>query len=129
MASITVDFDKVTGHIKPMHAVGQPPFIGMDFSCFHYLKEARIPYSRLHDVGGRYGRNEFVDIPNIFRDFSADENDPASYDFEHTDYLLQKLYEQDCPPVFRLGVTIENDRLLGFSPKRIVPPLMGMPAR
>lgn len=70
-----------------------------------------------------------MDIPNIFRDFSADENDPASYDFEHTDYLLQKLYEQDCPPVFRLGVTIENDRLLGFSPKRIVPPLMGMPAR
>ena len=39
------------GNIKPMHAVGQPPFLGIDFSYIKYLQEANIPYSRLHDVG------------------------------------------------------------------------------
>ena len=43
MATVSVDFSKVIGKIKPMHAVGQPPFIGIDFSMFHYLKEAAIP--------------------------------------------------------------------------------------
>lgn len=119
---LKVDFNTVVGNIKPMHAVGQPPFHYMDFSCCAYLQQAGIPYSRLHDVGGKYGRNEFVDIPNIFRDFSADENDPASYDFEHTDYLIAQLYKYNCAPIFRLGVTIENDHLAGFKAQRIHPP-------
>ena len=122
MAQINVNFDKVTGKIKPMHAVGQPPFLGMDFSYCSYLEDAYIPYSRLHDVGGKYGRNEFVDIPNIFRDFKADENDPESYDFEHTDYLIEQLYNYKCAPIFRLGVTIENDHKRGFKAQRINPP-------
>ncbi len=122
MEKFTINFNNVIGNIKPMHAVGQPPFLGMDFSYCKYLQDANIPYSRLHDVGGRYGRNEFVDIPNIFRDFNADENDPNSYDFEKTDYLIKQLYKYNCAPIFRLGVTIENDILLGFKPRRIVPP-------
>ena len=77
---LTVDFQNVIGEIKPMHGVGQPPILGMDFSMSNYLKVARVPFSRLHDVGGPFGGNMFVDIPNIFRDFSADPYDPQSYD-------------------------------------------------
>ena len=120
MATVSVDFSKTIGKIKPMHAVGQPPFLGVDFSMFHYLKEASIPYSRLHDVGGSYGANRFVDIPNLFRDFSADENDPASYDFTFTDLLITALIENGIEPVFRLGVTIEN--YAKIKPYRIFPP-------
>ncbi len=105
---IQVNFEKSIGKIKAMHAVGQPPFLGMNFSYFHYLKDAHIPYSRLHDVGGAFGRGVFVDIPNLFRDFDADENDPASYDFAFTDALLGGLMERGVKPYFRLGVTIEN---------------------
>ena len=105
---LSVNFEKSLGKIKPMHAVGQPPFLGMDFSYFRYLKAANIPYSRLHDVGGAYGKNIFVDIPNIFRDFDADENDEASYDFAFTDILLDALMKAGAKPYFRLGVTIEN---------------------
>lgn len=76
---------------------------------FHYLTQAGIPYSRLHDVGGCYGDNRFVDIPNIFRDFSADVNDPDSYDFVFTDWLLGELVKANCEPYFRLGITIENN--------------------
>ena len=77
------DFEKITGKIKPMHAVGQPPLgvgdDGIDDSMFHYLTEANIPYSRLHDTYGNFGANLFVDIPNLFRDFDADVTDPARH--------------------------------------------------
>ena len=109
---IQINFDKIQGKIKPMHAVGQPPFTSgftsLDFSPMQILKDANIPYSRLHDVGGAFGSNRYVDIPNIFRDFDADENDPASYDFAFTDELIKGLVEYGVEPYFRLGVTIEN---------------------
>ena len=109
---ITVDFEKSKGKIKPMHAVGQPPFRGgfskIDFTPMEVLRDAHIPYSRLHDVGGAFGGNRYVDIPNIFRDFDADENDPSSYDFAFTDHLLKILIDYGCEPIYRLGVTIEN---------------------
>lgn len=108
MTNITVDFSKSVGRIKAMHGVGQPPIIGIGTDMFHYLKEANVPFSRLHDVGGWFGGGLFVDIPNIFRDFDADENDPSSYTFEFTDIIIRALMENDCKPYFRLGVTIEN---------------------
>ncbi len=107
---IFADFNKVTGKVRPMHGVGQPP-VGWKPSvsaAMHYLKEAGIPFSRLHDVGGAYGKNVFVDIPNIFRNFDADETLPESYNFAFTDDLIATLYKYDVKPFFRLGVTIEN---------------------
>ncbi len=108
MCKIKVDFTKQIGEIKAVNGVGQPPFLGIDFSMCDYLKKAHIPLSRLHDVGGAYGRNMFVDIPNIFRDFSADPFDPDSYDFAFTDLLITALVERGIEPFFRLGVSIEN---------------------
>lgn len=109
---ITVNTKEILGKIKPMHAVGQPPMAGSfdDYPSmhFHYLTEAAIPYSRLHDVGGYFGGNRFVDIPNIFRDFDADVDDPASYDFTFTDRLITGLINNGIEPYYRLGVTIEN---------------------
>ena len=105
---IKVDFNKVKGKIKPMHGVGQPPFVGMEFKMFCYLTEAGIPFSRLHDAGGWFGGSRYVDIPNLFPDFSADPDDPASYDFAFTDRLITALVKAGTEPFFRLGVTIEN---------------------
>ena len=108
MAKITADFTKITGGIKPMHGVGQPPITGLTNEVFHYLKEAGIPYSRLHDVGGMFGGGCFVDIPNLFPDFDADEKNPENYAFEFTDKIIEGLMENGCEPFFRLGITIEN---------------------
>lgn len=115
-----MDFTQEIGTIKPMHGVGQPPFTGIDFSMCDYLKEAHIPYSRLHDVGGAFGGNLYVDIPNLFRDFSRDPEDPESYDFDFTDLLINALVERGIEPFFRLGVTIENHRKI--KAYRIDPP-------
>ncbi|MBQ1256757.1 MAG: hypothetical protein IIX93_05745 [Clostridia bacterium] len=109
MTNIKIFPDRPLKPMKPMHAGGQPP-LGSNRRMneyFHYLTEAGIPYSRLHDVGGAFGSGRFVDIPNIFRDFEADENDPASYDFAFTDLLIENLVEAGVEPYFRLGVTIE----------------------
>ena len=75
---------------------------------FDYLKDALVPYSRLHDVAGPFGGNRFVDIPNLFRNFEADPCDPDAYDFTFTDLLVTNLVERGIEPFFRLGVTIEN---------------------
>lgn len=110
MAKIKVDFSKITGKMKPVHAVGQPPIIGWSSDkLFHYLTEAGIPYARLHDVGGGFGGGKFVDIPNVFPDFNADPEDPASYDFTWTDPLITSLMNSKVEPYYRLGVTIENE--------------------
>lgn len=117
---VKVDLSKKIGKIKPMHGVGQPPFIGMDFSAFSYLKDAGIPFSRLHDVGGWFGGNLWADIPNLFRDFSKDPTKEENYDFTFTDMMITALIENGVEPFFRLGVTIEN-----FAPikaYRIYPP-------
>jgi len=106
---VTVDFATEVGPVKPVNAVGQPPKTHLiEYHLFHYLTEAGIPYSRLHDVGGAYAQNVFVDIPNLFRDFDADETDPKNYDFTFTDTLLDALEKAKVEPYFRLGVTIEN---------------------
>ena len=108
-ADVSVDWNTVVGKVKPVNGVGQPPLKGnAGYSMFQYLKKAGIPYSRLHDVGGPYGRNIFVDIPNLFRDFDADETKPENYDFTFTDKLMEALVAHGVEPFFRLGVTIEN---------------------
>ena len=105
---ITLDFNKTNGKIKAMHGIGQPPLMGINTKYFKYLDDAVIPYSRLHDVDGRYGGGRYVDIPNIFRNFDADETKEESYDFAFTDFLLKALLDNGCEPYFRLGVSIEN---------------------
>lgn len=121
MAKITVDFSKQKGKIKPVNGVGQPPILyGVDDEMFHYLTEARIPFSRLHDTGGFLGGNRFVDVPNLFRDFDADPDDPAAYDFAFTDVLITSLIKHGVEPFFRLGVSIEND--IAIRAYRIDPP-------
>ena len=116
---ITVDFQNTIGTFKPMHGVGQAPNPAYD-DCYHYLTEAGIPFSRLHDVGGWLGGGLYVDIPNLFRDFDADENDPASYDFAFTDRLITNLMKTSSRPYFRLGITIENLHMLKYY--RLDPP-------
>ncbi len=114
------NFKKTVGKIRAMHSVGQPPLVGISDSMFHYLTEASIQHSRLHDVGGRFGGNMFVDIHNIFRNFDADENLEESYDFAFTDILITGLIKANLKPVFRLGETIENFHYI--KAYRIFPP-------
>ncbi len=108
MKKLTIDLNSPVGAVKPMHAINNAPLLGATSSHFHYLSEAKIPFSRLHDTGGAYGQGRFVDIGNVFRNFDADVDSPESYDFAFTDWLLCELTKQGVEPFYRLGPTIEN---------------------
>ena len=108
-AGVTVDFGRETGRIRPLHGVNNSPVRVGKGATQHEFAAAGIPYMRTHDTAGAYGGAHYVDIPNLFPDFSADENDAASYDFALTDAYLKPVVEAGTAIFFRLGTTIENN--------------------
>ncbi len=119
--SVNVDWNAGKGPIKEVNSVGQPPIMGwVGTNMFHHLRKIGAKYSRLHDVGGPYGGGRFVDIPNVFPDFDADETDPKNYRFQFTDKLLEGLVAVGCEPFYRLGVSIENNAHI--ERRHIMPP-------
>ncbi len=123
MNQFNVDFSKKTGRMKALHGVNNAPY-GMrggskQATIQRMFTEAHIPYSRLHDTNGSYGGTYFVDVPNVFRNFDADENDPASYDFYYTDEYIAAIQKTGCETYYRLGVTIEwgSKKITSLPPK------------
>ena len=119
--STTVNNSLSDKKIKPLHGVCNAPLLWSDTSMFHYMTEAGIPYSRLHDTGGEFGGGIFVDIDNIFPSLDADETSPSSYDFAFTDHLIKSLVDAGVRPIYRLGCSIENQQRT-VKPRRIFPP-------
>ena len=118
---VSVGWDRPRGAIREVNSVGQPPVTGwVGTNMFHHLEKIGAKYSRLHDVGGPYGGGRFVDIPNVFPDFDADETDPKNYRFQFTDKLLEGLVAAGCEPFYRLGVSIENNAHI--ERRHIMPP-------
>ena len=72
-----------------------------------------------------YGGEHTVDVHRIFRDFSADENDPKSYIFEPTDWYLSTTLAAGTKIFYRLGASIEHGYKFGTR----VPPDYGKWAR
>lgn len=115
---IKVDLSDIQGKIKALHGINNSPMTLN--GTRQELTDAGIPYCRLHDVAGMWGGSHYVDIPNVFPDFDADPEDPASYDFAFTDAYLRTLANSKVEPFYRLGVTIEN--YYKIKPYRIAPP-------
>ena len=107
---VRVDFSKTLGKIKPLHGVNNGchtyDFV---YNTSEYFKEAGFPYSRLHDPEYPYGSGEFVDIHCVFRNFDADPEDPASYNFACTDAYLKAIVNSGTQIIYRLGESAEND--------------------
>ena len=114
--SVSVDFTASAGRIKPLHGVNNAP-VRLNGEQAEF-RLAGIPYVRLHDTCGAFGGAHYVDIPNIFPDFDADENDPAAYDFAFTDAFLRPLVAAGCQIFYRLGCTIElNSHIRAYGVK------------
>lgn len=95
---VLVDYNQITGKMKPMHCVNGGPRDGGRLLVHDFTAEFKhmgVPYARLHDIEYPYGLNRFVDIHCIFPDFDADVDDPASYNFEPTDRFLQAIRDAD----------------------------------
>ena len=83
MDKITFDFERITGPVKPMHGVNNGPIISYyDYSLFHYLQEAGIPFCRLHDFGGVFGGKVYEDFdPDILFEKLGIEIDPVKFKY------------------------------------------------
>ena len=111
ISTVTVDFTRKLGKIKPMNAGNNGPKIpppSQTKGNFETFRMLHIPYARLHDANlcTLYGAPHVVDIRAIFKDFNADPEDPASYDFTMTDIYLETLKKAGTAPFFRLGGSI-----------------------
>ena len=113
MINLNLDLSKRGGKIKPMNAVNNGPNnpgVRKQASNFDTYKELEIPYARNHDASfyQLYGGEHTVDVHRIFRDFSADENDPESYIFEPTDGYIKNTLAAGTKTFYRLGASIEH---------------------
>ncbi len=109
MSTVIADFSKSYGKVRPLHGVNEGPMTKVfTYDARPLFNEAGIPFCRLHDTEYPYGSGEFVDIPCVFKDFEADENDPANYNFGLTDEYIAKIFEVGAEPLYRLGVSIEH---------------------
>ena len=108
MATVKIDWTQDLGKMKPLHGVGQMPTHTLINKNFHYMTEAGVPYSRLHDFLLMTAHCNPVDIPGMFPDFDKDPKDPASYDFAFSDVLIKYIVDAGVEPFWRLGVTFEN---------------------
>ena len=121
MAKLHVDFSRVLGKVKPMHAVNNGPAVRMSDvqngtmhpfnSNLNEFKNAGIPYARTHDSSfyHRYGQEHTVDVFYVFPDFDADPYDPASYDFACTDHYFCGCALANTEVFYRLGHRIEHE--------------------
>ena len=106
-AAVTVDFGTETGAVRPLNGVNNQP-VRLNGDQQWELHNANVPLMRTHDTFGMWS-GKYVDIPNVFPDFDADENDPANYDFAFTDRYLEATAKAGVGIFYRLGVTIENE--------------------
>ena len=110
MNTIKVNFNEVTGKVRPMHSVNNGPYTSRGGGTVELFREAKFPYARTHDSSffSSYGGEHTVDVHRIFGNFDADENDPASYDFVLTDKYLSEINAVGTKVFYRLGASIEH---------------------
>ena len=122
MTTVTVDLKETCGKIKPMNAVNNGP-LGQDVrgtSNFEAYKALEIPYARNHDASfySGFGGEHTVDVHRIFKNFDADENDPASYVFAPTDEYTKNTFDAGTKVYYRLGASIEHGYKEGTYPPK-----------
>ncbi len=122
MQTIHIDFLHHAGKIKPMNAVNNGPTGMSERGTSNFLDYAalEIPYARNHDASfcSAYGGEHTVDVHRIFKNFDADENDPASYVFEPTDMYTKNTFAAGTKVFYRLGASIEHGYKFGTYPPR-----------
>lgn len=107
MDTITVNAAVSCGIVKPVHGVcNSPVSFGGLTDLSRAWKKAGFPYGRLHD--NDWPHPVSVDIPQIFRNFSADADNPANYDFANTDASLKAIVDCGAQIIYRLGTSIEH---------------------
>ncbi|TNJ66954.1 hypothetical protein FE784_07060 [Paenibacillus hemerocallicola] len=110
MADIILHPELTLPPLKRLHGVNNGPVCyGSLLDVTPYYEKAGFPLIRLHDTN--WPNPGEVDIHTIFRDFSRDADDPASYDFSRTDEYIRSVLATGAKIVYRLGESIEHTKV------------------
>ena len=105
--TITLHPDRLLGAVKPLHGVCNGPIsMGGWTNMSDAYVEMGVPFVRLHDTDYPYPQQ--VDVPQIFRNFDANPDDPAAYDFFLTDQFITAIHNAGADIIYRLGTSIEH---------------------
>ena len=100
-ATVKVDLSVDIGTVGEMHGFCNGPVsYGADITPL--FKEIGVPAVRFDSTDGANSAYA-VDISRIFKDVSADPNDPRSYNFAVTDKYVSAAYKLGARIIFRLG--------------------------
>ena len=105
MKRAIIDFSTAVGQMKPQHCISYASRGGRGFVGDLCEKLGLSVFSRMRDQTHGYGKS--VNIPYIFRNFDADENDPASYYFPQTDEAMEDFSTYAEHKIFCLGAPYE----------------------
>ena len=111
MRNISVNFAKPVRPVGMMHGMNNGPYMHQgDFGPEY--DEAGIPFVRFHETHSK--TTKCVEIPHIFRDWDADENDPNNYFFATTDKVIAEALKHGITIMYRLGMGTEATKPLLF---------------
>ena len=104
---LTVDFAKPLRPMGKLNGMNNGPLTAF-FDHTEEYKEMGIDHVRFHETHSY--NTKCVEMPFIFRNFDADENDPANYYFKETDAVIKAAVDAGIEIVYRLGMGTEGDR-------------------
>ena len=116
MSKVCVNFAKAVRPVGMMHGMNNGPFMHQgDFGPEY--DEAGIPFVRFHETHSP--TTKCIEVPHIFRDFDADENDEKNYFFGATDKVITEAVKHGITVMYRLGMGTESTypRLFSVVPK------------
>jgi xylan 1,4-beta-xylosidase len=118
LREVTVDASHPTGVIHSLQGVSGSPLPGdeshPDFTA--QQRQMGVDYVRTHDIDCKgTGDVDGIGENRIFRDWSADPDDPASYNFAPTDRAILSIVRGGSQVLFNLGHSDLSCAGLGFN--------------
>jgi len=111
MSKVYANFSKAVRPVGMMHGMNNGPYMHQGNFAPEFA-EMGVPFVRFHETHSK--TTKCIEIPHIFRDWDADENDEKNYFFDVTDKVVAEAVNHGITVMYRLGMGTEFDKPLLF---------------
>ena len=111
-----VDFAQKIRPIGQLNGANNGPLHTFTDRTAEY-KDMGIDFVRFHETHAY--NTKCIEVPFVFRNFDADENDPANYYFAETDAVIKAAHDAGMEIMYRLGMGTEGTQPKIFC---VIPP-------
>ena len=102
---LAVDFTKPVRPIGRQNGTNNGPLMTFSDRTAEF-REMGVELVRFHET--HTFNTKCIELPFIFRDFDADENDENNYYFAETDAVIRAALDAGCEVIYRLGMGTEG---------------------